>query len=345
VTDTWGQYRDLQTPQPMIDYTARWLLEHLPPEVEPRLVHNDFRNGNLMVTAGGVVGVLDWEVCHLGDPGRDLGWICTNSWRFGQRDRPVGGFGRYEDLFAGYASVAGTEVDPDHVHFWEVFGSFWWAIGCLKMAEHWRSGPDPTVERPAIGRRSSECQVDCVNLLIPGSPELVTGDGDVSASSSVDLPSTGELLASVRDFLRGDVSTATDGRTSFLARVASNSLDIALRELALGPAHRAAELDRLRALLSEDRTAHPTTTTTTTQAPATATRVPAPGAIGPAGRPAAGGDLAALRWQLVDRLRTGSMPLYHPGLVDHLRRTVVNQAGIDQPSYSGYLAAIGPAWR
>ena len=49
----WDEYRHYDTPQPMIDYTARWLLDHLPrdtPYSGPRLVHNDFRNGNLMVT-------------------------------------------------------------------------------------------------------------------------------------------------------------------------------------------------------------------------------------------------------------------------------------------------------
>jgi aminoglycoside phosphotransferase (APT) family kinase protein len=32
------------------------------------------------------VAVLDWEIAHIGDPMRDLGWICTNSWRFGRSD-------------------------------------------------------------------------------------------------------------------------------------------------------------------------------------------------------------------------------------------------------------------
>ena len=70
-------------------------------------MHNDFRNGNFMVGASGVVAVLDWEVAHIGDPMRDLGWICTNSWRFGRSDLPVGGFGEYADLFRGYESVSG----------------------------------------------------------------------------------------------------------------------------------------------------------------------------------------------------------------------------------------------
>ncbi|MEL7209257.1 MAG: phosphotransferase, partial [Actinomycetota bacterium] len=228
VNRMWEQYREFDSPQPMIDFTAKWLLDHCPAEVEHRLVHNDFRNGNLMITADGVTGVLDWEVCHLGDPMRDLGWICTNSWRFGRRDLPVGGFGHYDDLFAGYESVAGHPVQRDQVHYWEVFGSFWWAIGCLKMGEHWRNGPDPSVERPGISRRSSECQVDCVNLLIPGPVEVVTDDGHPADRSSTDLPSTDELVISVRDFLRKEVMTATEGRTSFMARVAANSLDIVL---------------------------------------------------------------------------------------------------------------------
>jgi hypothetical protein len=164
--------------------------------------------------------VLDWEVAHIGDPMRDLGWICTNSWRFGRSDLPVGGFGTYADLFRGYEKVSGREVDPERVKFWEVFGSFWWSVGCLGMAEHYRTGPDKTVERPAIGRRSSECQVDCVNLLIPGPVDLLEPDVQLS---TVDMPRIDELVTSVRDYLRNDVMAATKGRTQFLARVAASS--------------------------------------------------------------------------------------------------------------------------
>ncbi|MEZ5557883.1 MAG: phosphotransferase family protein [Pseudomonadales bacterium] len=305
VRQTWERYQALETPQPMIDYAARWLLEHLPRNPRQTLVHNDFRNGNFMVDANGVVAVLDWEIAHVGDPMRDLGWICTNSWRFGG-DKPVGGFGDYEDLFAGYESVSGTPVDPDHVKFWEVFGSFWWAVGCLGMAEHYRVGPDQTVERPAIGRRSSECQVDCVNLLIPGAVQLVEPE-DLTLSQ--DMPRIDELLVSVRDYLREDVMAATQGRTNFLARVAGNSLDIVLRELAIGPRHRAAELARLRALFA----------VTTTTAP---------------------GELDALRWRLTRGLRDGSIALDRAGLAEHLRATVVNQIAIDQPKYSGFRSAL-----
>ena len=301
---SWDRYKDFPTPQPMIDFTARWLLDNMPATFDMALVHNDFRNGNFMVDANGIVAVLDWEVAHIGDPMRDLGWICTNSWRFGRSDRPVGGFGEYADLFRGYEDESGVAVDPERVKFWEVMGSFWWAVGCLGMAEHYRTGPDKTVERPAIGRRSSECQVDCVNLIIPGDVELVAG---TDLEDCTDMPRVDELLVSVRDYLRADVMAATSGRTNFLARVAGNSLDIVLRELATGAEARFREQVRLEALLGRS------------------------------------GDLDALRWELVHRLRSGEMALDDVALTDHLRTTVVNQIAIDQPRYSGFKTALARA--
>ena len=300
VEQTWERYRLLNTPQPMIDYVARWLMENLPKQHETALVHNDFRNGNFMLSPDGIVAVLDWEVAHVGDPMRDLGWMCTNSWRFGSSD-PVGGFGKYEDLFKGYEDESGKIVDPEHVKFWEVFGSFWWSVGCLGMAEHYRSGPDKTVERPAIGRRTSECQVDCVNLLIPGSVEMVE---ESLGFSSVDIPRTDELLVSVRDFLRNDVMDETTGRANFLSRVAANSLDIVLRELSLGPIHQSLELKRLQALFQSKE------------------------------------GLDALKWQLVTQLRDKQISLDNDALQNHLRQTVVNQVAIDQPKYSGLRNAL-----
>ena len=298
VEQTWQRYKEFNTAQPMIDYAGQWLLQNLPQGFEAALVHNDFRNGNIMFSPEGVVAVLDWEVAHIGDPMRDLGWICTNSWRFGRSDLPVGGFGSYEDLFAGYESVSGVAVDRDRVKFWEVFGSFWWAIGCLGMAEHYRTGPDKTVERPAIGRRSSECQVDCVNLLIPGPVDLV----QANPTQSIDMPRIDELLSSVRDFLHNDVMAATQGRNNFMARVAGNSLDIVLRDLALGEQARAQELARLQAMLGD-------------------------------------GELDPLRWQLTHGLRDGSVSLDDAAVQAHLRQTVVNQIAIDQPKYSGFKTA------
>jgi hypothetical protein len=303
VEQSWDRYQLLETPQPMIDFTARWLMENLPAAPSMKLVHNDFRNGNFLIDETGIVALLDWEIAHIGDPMRDLGWICVNSWRFGG-DKPVGGFGDYEDLFRGYEEVSGQAVNIEQVKFWEVFGSFWWAVGCLGMAEHYRSGPDQSVERPTIGRRSSECQVDCVNLLIPGQVTPVQPEKQVSA---LDMPRADELLTAVRDFLRDDVMTATTGRLNFLARVSGNALDIVQREWQLGVSARALELTKLQMLFGD----------ATAQA----------------------SDLETLRWRLTHALRDGSQALADDKLQDYLRHAVVNQIAIDQPKYSGFKRA------
>ena len=97
----------------------------------------------------------------------------------------------------------------------------------------------------------------------------------------------------------------TRGRTNFLTRVASNSLDIVRRDLLLGAEHRANERARLQGLFGAEA------------------------------------ELDELRWKLVAGLRDRSIPLDMPGLAEHLRATVVNQVAIDQPRYSGYKTAIG----
>ena len=151
-------------PHPVFELAFRFIAERLPGAVPCRLVHGDFRNGNLLIAPEeGVRGVLDWEIAHLGDPMEDLGWISVNSWRFGA-EPPVGGFGTREDLFAGYTAGGGT-VDPQRVHFWEVFGTLKWGIMCMMQYGVFDRGVDRSVERAAIGRRSSETEIDLLELL------------------------------------------------------------------------------------------------------------------------------------------------------------------------------------
>ena len=112
IADLEREYRSFDWPRPVFELALRWLRDHDPgPSEEVTLVHGDFRHGNLIIGPDGVRAVLDWELAHLGDPMEDLGWICVNSWRFGEIDKPVGGFGSREELFAGY-EAAGRQVDP-----------------------------------------------------------------------------------------------------------------------------------------------------------------------------------------------------------------------------------------
>jgi aminoglycoside phosphotransferase (APT) family kinase protein len=159
-------YRQFDAERPVFEAAFRWLEASAPEPTPPVLVHGDFRNGNLMIhPEGGLVGVLDWELAHLGDPAEDLGWICVNSWRFGQWRKPVGGFGDYQALLDGYAEAGGREIPLARLQFWQALGSLKWGVMCLMMYASFANGTDPSIERAMIGRRVSETEIDLVRLM------------------------------------------------------------------------------------------------------------------------------------------------------------------------------------
>ena len=162
-------YRATGAERPVLELAFQHLRARLPEPRAPVLLHGDFRNGNLIIDPQkGLAAVLDWELSHIGDPAEDLGWICVNSWRFGRPDRPVGGFGDYADLLAGYAAAGGDPIPLERVRFWQTLGSLKWGVMCLTMYMSWASGGSASVERPMIGRRVSETEIDLVNLLEAG---------------------------------------------------------------------------------------------------------------------------------------------------------------------------------
>jgi aminoglycoside phosphotransferase (APT) family kinase protein len=147
---------------PALEYGLKWAEKHLPKTAKTTVVHGDFRHGNFIVGEDGIRCVLDWEVGQAGDPMQDLGWVCVKTWRFGGK-RPVGGFGSREDLFAAYEKASGESVDPEHVKWWEAFGSVRWAVGCLGLGT--RGVQEVNVERSAIGRRIEEPLWDFFSLI------------------------------------------------------------------------------------------------------------------------------------------------------------------------------------
>jgi len=152
-------------PHPALELGLRWLRRHLPEPVPPGLVHGDLRTGNLLVDEHGLVGVLDWELCHGGDPAEDLGWLCIRSWRFGADDRPAGGFGSRDELLAAYAAAGGREVTREELRFWEAFANVRWGVICLVQAHAHLSGAVRSLERAAIGRRTCEPEWDLLAMV------------------------------------------------------------------------------------------------------------------------------------------------------------------------------------
>jgi hypothetical protein len=231
--------------RPAIEAVMRWLEAHRPPARGPALVHGDFRHGNLLVAPDGLAAVLDWELAHLGDPLEDLGWLCVRAWRFGAAPE-VGGFGTREDLFAGYAEVAGAAPDPDAVRWWEVFGCAHWAVICRMQAQRHLGGSEQSMEMAVLGRRAVEAEYDALLALgwvseadLAWFAAPVAGDHPDPAA---ERPSVDELLEAVTGFLSEELVPGDD-RSRYLARVARTALGVVRRELAAGSdPRRAADL-------------------------------------------------------------------------------------------------------
>ena len=64
---------------PEMEETSRILAETMPEQVGAAIVHGDYRLGNMIVGGGAIRAVLDWELCTLGDPLADVGYL-LNSW-------------------------------------------------------------------------------------------------------------------------------------------------------------------------------------------------------------------------------------------------------------------------
>lgn len=61
---------------PEVESLSGWLKQHMPAQSGATLIHNDYKFDNMVLDARDITqvkGVLDWEMCTLGDPLSDLG--------------------------------------------------------------------------------------------------------------------------------------------------------------------------------------------------------------------------------------------------------------------------------
>ncbi|MGB3488679.1 MAG: DUF6285 domain-containing protein [Xanthobacteraceae bacterium] len=115
-----------------------------------------------------------------------------------------------------------------------------------------------------------------------------------------DEPTPTELLNAVAEFLRNDIAPKTSGAAAFKLRVATNAIDLVVRQLELSEPRAGDELTRLVKLLGEN------------------------------------GSLVDLNRKLADSIATGALDLRTPGLADHLWQTTMDKLAVDQPNYASY---------
>ncbi len=148
------------------EWAFRWLHAHRPALSPNRLVHGDFRMGNLIVEGATLAAVLDWELVHIGDIHEDLAWFCIRAWRFGAPESlAAGGLGGISEFVAAYERSGGATVDREALHWWMVLGTLRWGMICRYQAERHLSGQTRSVELAAIGRRVCETEWDILDLL------------------------------------------------------------------------------------------------------------------------------------------------------------------------------------
>jgi aminoglycoside phosphotransferase (APT) family kinase protein len=59
-----------------VEKVSAWMAEHMPSASGAALIHNDYKYDNVVLDPNNlttIVGVLDWEMCTIGDPLSDLG--------------------------------------------------------------------------------------------------------------------------------------------------------------------------------------------------------------------------------------------------------------------------------
>ncbi len=119
---------------PAVDEVARRLAGRVPEQQGVVVAHGDFRFGNCMtdLQQGRIAAILDWELCTLGDPLADVGYLSVYWTDQGSVPRrhndPSGapGFPNYQDLLERYALRTGRDVSA--IDFYMAFSSWRLAV-------------------------------------------------------------------------------------------------------------------------------------------------------------------------------------------------------------------------
>lgn len=113
-----------------VDAVAAWLREHQPTTFSAGIMHGDYHAANVMFSRTGpeVVAIVDWEMCTIGDPLLDLGWMLATWYRPGTEPvlpnalMTAGALATPEELVARYA--ANTTRDLSDIDWYAVLACF-----------------------------------------------------------------------------------------------------------------------------------------------------------------------------------------------------------------------------
>jgi aminoglycoside phosphotransferase (APT) family kinase protein len=123
---------------PEVEKITAWMQQQMPRTSAVALIHNDYKYDNVVLDANDItkiVGVLDWEMCTIGDPLTDLGtalayWVDATDPEDIQENRwgpttEAGSFTRAE-IVEYYAAKTGCDVSQ--IAFYLAFARFKLAV-------------------------------------------------------------------------------------------------------------------------------------------------------------------------------------------------------------------------
>jgi hypothetical protein len=90
----------------------------------------------------------------------------VRTWRFGNDDRPAGGFGSIDALRAGYERGGGS-WDLERFDWWLLLGTLRWCLGLEGQARAHIVGEVTNIVMCASGKRVPELEHDVLTLLEP----------------------------------------------------------------------------------------------------------------------------------------------------------------------------------
>lgn len=120
---------------PEMEESARRLAENMPEQIGTAIVHGDYRLGNMIVSGDSVKAILDWELCTLGDPLADVGYL-LNNWvspgeieeREGdQSPTAVGGYPSRDELCEIYEKNTGRDLSQ--INYYRAFAH--WRLAAI----------------------------------------------------------------------------------------------------------------------------------------------------------------------------------------------------------------------
>ncbi len=110
---------------PIVEEAFAWVSERVPAAVDERLVHGDYRVGNVLIDHGRITAVLDWELAYRGDPRFDLGYIAlqyTAGRHLGPVTNLLGAVADEDWFFERYEELTRAPVDREIVRTFSVLG-------------------------------------------------------------------------------------------------------------------------------------------------------------------------------------------------------------------------------